>query len=136
MTLRDAQEQLKRLDNEYRFWLNEKELARSIVLPKAADIKEEVVDGGTREDKMLKYVEVLENKQIDETLEYIFKKQQNLMNYIEEELRIIGQYSLIEKRIYELRQEKVPWWKVGNVVGLSDRQCKRIYSRMQKKRNI
>ena len=136
MTLREAQEQLKRLDNEYRFWLNEKELAQSIVLPKATDIRAEKVDGGTREDKMLKYVEVLENKQIDETLEYIFKKQQNLMNYIEEELRIIGQYSLIEKRIYDLRQEKVPWWKVGNVVGLSDRQCKRIYSKMQKKRNI
>ena len=136
MTLRKAQEQLKRLDNEYRFWLNEKELAQSIVLPKATDIGTEGVDGGTREDKMLKYVEVLENKQIDETLEYIFKKRQNLMNYIEEELRIIGQYSLIEKRIYDLRSEKVPWWKVGNIVGLSDRQCKRIYSKMQKKRNI
>ncbi len=136
MTLLEAQEQLKKLDNEYKFWLNEKELAKSIVLPKATDIKGEVVDGGTRIDKMLKYIEILEDKQIDETLDYIFKKQQNLMNYIEQELKIIGQYNLIEKRIYDLRQEKVPWWKVGNVVGLSDRQCKRIYSKMQKKRNI
>lgn len=136
MTLREAQEQLKRLDNEYKFWLNEKELAKSIVLPKATDIKGEVVDGGKRVDKMLKYMELLEDKQIDETLDYIFKKQQNLMRYIEEELKIMGQYNYIEKRICELRNDKVPMWKVGNIVGLSERQCYRIYSKLKKKRNI
>lgn len=136
MTLLEAQEQLKKLDNEYKYWLNEKEIAQSILLPKSFDIKNEIVDGGKREDKMLKYIEILDEKQIDETLDYIFKKQQNLMNYIEEELKIIGQYNLIEKRIYELRQEKVHWWKIGNIVGLSDRQCRRIYSKMVKKRNI
>ena len=62
MTLREAQEQLKKLDNEYKYWLNEKEIAMSIVLPKATDIRNEVVDGGKRADKMLKYVEILENK--------------------------------------------------------------------------
>lgn len=136
MTLLEAQEQLKKLDNEYKYWLNEKEIAQSILLPKSFDIKNEIVDGGKREDKMLKYIEILEEKQIDETLEYIFKKQKNLMNYIEEELKIIGQYNLIEKRIYELRQEKIHWWKIGNIVGLSERQCRRIYSKMIKKRNI
>ena len=136
MTLREAQEQLQKLDNEYRYWLNEKELAKSIVLPKATDIKNEVVDGGKRIDKMLKYVELLESKQIDETLDYIFKKQQNLMTYIEQELKIIGQYNYIEKRIYELREQKVQWWKIANIVGLSDRQCRRIYTRLIKKRNV
>lgn len=136
MTLREAQEQLQKLDNEYRYWLNEKELAKSIVLPKATDIRNEVVDGGKRIDKMLKYVELLESKQIDETLDYIFKKQQNLMTYIEQELKIIGQYNYIEKRIYELREQKVHWWKIGNIVGLSDRQCRRIYTRLIKKRNV
>lgn len=136
MTLREAQEQLKRLDNEYKFWLNEKELAKSIVEPKGMNPSVEVVEGGKREDRMLKYIELLEDKQIDETLDYIFKKQQNIMNYIEEELRILGQYNYIEKRIYELRNENVPWWKVGNIVGLSERQCYRIYSRMKKRRNI
>lgn len=136
MTLLEAQEQLKKLDNEYRFWLNEKELAKSIVLPKSTDIRSEIVDGGKRVDKMLKYVEILEDKQIDEALEYIFRKQKNLMDYIEQELKIIGQYNYIEKQIYELRQQKVHWWKVGNIVGLSDRQCRRIYSKMIKRRNV
>ena len=136
MTLKEAQEQLKRLENEYNYWINEKEIALSIVMPKATDIRSEVVDGGKRTDKMLKYVELLEHKQIDETLEYIFKKQQNLMNYIDNELKIIGTYNYIEKRIYELRQDKVHWWKIGNIVGLSERQCRRIYKKMIGKRNI
>lgn len=136
MTLREAQEELKKLDNEYKYWLEEKEIARSIVLPKSTDIRSESVDGGKREDKMLKYVEILEHKQIDETLEYIHKKQQNLMNYIDEELKIIGQYDYIAQRIYQLRDEKVHWWKIGHIVGLSDRQCRRIYKKMVNKRNI
>lgn len=136
MTLLEAQEELKKLDNEYKYWLGEKEIAQSIVLPKATDIRAEVVDGGKRIDRMLKYVELLESKQIDETLEYIHKKQQNLMNYIENELKIIGQYNYIEKQIYELRQEKVHWWKIGNIVGLSDRQCRRIYSKLINKRDV
>ena len=136
MTLLEAQEQLKKLDNEYKYWLGEKEIAMSIVLPKATDIRGEVVDGGKRVDRMLKYIELLESKQIDETLEYIHKKQQNLMNYIENELKIIGQYNFIEKRIYELRQDKVCWWKIGNIVGLSDRQCRRIYSKLINKRDV
>ena len=136
MTLKEAQAQLKQLDNEYNYWLNEKELALSVVLPKATDIRNEVVDGGKRIDKMLKYVEILDNKQIDATLDYIFKKQQNLMDYIDKELKIIGTYNYIEKRIYELRQDKVHWWKIGNIVGLSERQCRRIYKKMIQRRNI
>lgn len=136
MTLKEAQEQLKRLDNEYKFWLNEKEIALSIVMPKAVAIQGEVVDGGTRIDKMLKYFELLDEKQIDQTLDYIHNKQQNLMNFIDEELKISGQYKEIEKKIYDLRNEKTPWWKVANIVGFSDRQCKRIYSRMIKRRNV
>lgn len=136
MTLREAQEQLKKLDNEYNYWLNEKELALSVVLPKDTDIRNEVVDGGKRIDKMLKYVEILDSKQIDETLDYIFRKQQNLMDYIDKELKIIGTYNYIEKRIYELREDKVHWWKIGNIVGLSERQCRRIYKKMIQRRNI
>lgn len=144
MTLREAQEQLKRLDNEYKFWLKEKEIALSLVIPKATDIGSEKVDGGTREDRMLKYVELLDNKQINETLDYIFKKKQNLMNYIEEELRIIGQYSLIEKKIYDLRNDndyikqhgkKMPFWMIGSKIGYSAMQCSRIYKRTINKRS-
>lgn len=136
MTLLEAQEQLKKLDNEYKYWLGEKELALSIVLPKSTDIRGEVVDGGKRIDRNLKYMELLESKQIDQTLEYIHKKQLNLMNYIENELKIIGQYNYIEKKIYELRQDKVCWWKIGNIIGLSDRQCRRIYSKLINKRDV
>ncbi|MBO5142712.1 MAG: hypothetical protein J6J11_01740 [Treponema sp.] len=143
MTLKEANEELKKLDNEYNYWLKEKEIALSMVLPKATDVRLERVDGGSREDRLLKYVEVLDNKKIDETLDYIHKKRCNLMYFIENELKRLGQYSEIEKRIYDLRNDdeyvrthnrKREWWKVAELVGLSSRQVQRINSKAIGKR--
>ena len=136
MTLNEANMKLKQLENDYDFWLKQKEIALSFVMPKSISIKNEVVDGGKREDKMFKYYELMDSKKIDETLEYIHKSQQNLMNFIDNELKILNQYDPIAKKIYELRQQKVAWWKIGNIVGLCERQCRRILKNMIKKRDF
>ena len=106
MTLEKANYQIKSLENEYNYWLGEKELALSMVLPKATDIRTEVVDGGKRVDKMFKYISIMDDKKIDETLNYITKKKEILMDFVDRELRILGEYANIAKRIYELRQKK------------------------------
>ena len=74
MTLKEANKKLEELNNEYDYWLNEKEIVKTFVLPKSVSTDLERVDGGNRQDRMLKYVEILEEKQIDETLDYIFKR--------------------------------------------------------------
>ena len=143
MTLREAQEEIKRLENEETYWLNEKENLKSIVIPKAVEYKAEHVEGGVREDKMLKYVELLDERKIDETINYIYLRRKNLMNYIENELRITNQYAPLERRIYELRNDpeyikthnkKMPFWKIGQKVGYCTTQCYNIYKRLVKKR--
>lgn len=145
MNLIDAKKELQQLENEENLWLNEKEALKSLVLPKGIEITPDKVNGGKREDRMLKYVELLDDKKIDETLDYIYKRKRNIMNYIEQELKILGEYNNLEKKIYNLRYDEEyikengkprSFIKIGNLVGYSSSQCNRILQKMLNKRNV
>ena len=146
MDLIEANVKLKKLENEEEYWLNEKELAMSKVLPKGITIEADKIPSTKRVDRNLQYVIELDDKKIDETLDYIHKKKINLMNYIEQELKLIGQYSILEQRIYELRNDpeymkqnngkKRPFWEIGVKVGYSKSQCYKILQKMEHKRNV
>lgn len=146
MNLIDAKKELQQLENEEIYWLNEKENIKSLVMPKGIEITPDKVNGGKREDRMLKYAELLDDKKIDETLDYIWKRKRNIMNYIEAELKIIGEYSNLEQKIYELRYDqeymkqnkgkKRPFRHIGNIVGYSGMQCNRILQKMLNKRDV
>lgn len=146
MNLIEAKKELQQLENEEIYWLNEKENIKSLVMPKGIEITPDKVNGGKREDRMLKYAELLDDKKIDETLDYIWKRKRNIMNYIEAELKIIGEYSNLEQKIYELRYDqeymkenkgkKRPFRHIGNIVGYSGMQCNRILQKMLNKRDV
>lgn len=146
MNLIEAKKELQQLENEEIYWLNEKESIKSLVMPKGIQITADKVSGGIREDRMLKYTELLDDKKIDETLDYIWKRKRNIMNYIETELKIIGEYNNLEQKIYELRYDqeymkqnkgkKRPFRQIGNIVGYSGMQCNRILQKMLNKRDV
>lgn len=137
MTIREANCELMKLDNEYNYWLNEKEQIKSLVVPKSTDIRPERVDGGKREDKLVKYAELLDEKKIDETLDYIDKKRINLMNWLDQELKIMEQYEPLKRKIIRLREEEhLSYEKIGIAVGYSERHVRRIYKEAVGRRNI
>ena len=135
MTLKEANKELEKLENEYNYWLKQKENLLNLVMPKATDIRGEVVDGGKREDRLLKYVELEDEKQINATLDYIWKRKNNLMNWIDEELRILGDYEPIERKIIMLRDDERKKWKdIARNIGYCERQCQRIYDKYKKRK--
>lgn len=137
MTIREANYELMKLDNEYNYWLNEKERIKSLVIPKSTDIRPEKVDGGKREDRLVKYIELLDDKKIDETLDYIDKKRTNLMNWLDQELKIMEQYEPLKRKIIRLREEEhLSYEKIGIAVGYSTRHVIRIYKEAVGRRNI
>ena len=137
MTIKEVNYELKRLDNEYNYWLNEKEQLKSLVYPRSTDIRLEKVDGGKREDRLLKYAELLDDKKIDETLEYIDCRRNNLMNWLDQELKIMEQYEPLKRKIIRLREEeKLSYEKIGAIVGYSTRHVIRIYKSAVGKRNV
>ena len=139
MTLREANEELERLDNEYNYWLNEKERLSLLVTPKSMDIRPEMVEGGKRVDKLALYVELMDDKKINETLEYIQKKKQNLMNWLDNELSILKKYNEIEQLIvyykenviitdkYTNKRRNMTWEEIGKEVHYSKDYCRKIY---------
>lgn len=137
MTIKEANYELKKLDNEYNYWLNEKEQLKSLVYPKATDICLEKVDGGKREDRLIKYTELLDDKKIDETLEYIEKRRNNLMNWLDNELKIMEEYEPLKRKIIRLKEEQnLSYEKIGLAVGYSTRHVIRIYKNAIGRRDV
>ena len=135
--MKDAEEQLKKYENRERYLLNKIENIRSLVLPKGISIEPEKIPSTKRVDKNLEYVIQLED--VEKELKYIRKEMKNLMNYIENELKIRNEYNTLARRIYDLRNDKeylrvhnkpMPFWKIGQLVGYSRPQCQRIYQKM------
>ena len=139
MTLKEANEELEKLDNEYNYWLNEKERLSLLVSPKSMDIRPEMVEGGKRVDRLALYVESMDDKKINETLEYIQKKKQNLMNWLDNELSILKKYNEIEQLIvyykenimitdkYTNKRRNMTWEEIGKEVHYSKDYCRKIY---------
>lgn len=137
MNIREANKKIKELENDYEFYLREKENLLSLVLPKSAGIKSDVVEGGTRINKLERYVEIEEEKQINATLNYIFAKKQNLEKWVERELKIIGQYEPLKAKVILLRDEKhMTWSQIALATAYSESQVRRIYKRYTSKRDI
>ena len=90
MTLKEANKELEKLENDYEFFLNEKAEIEGIVLPKSPSYQQEKVDGGKRQDLLAKYVELKDLKAIDETLNYISRQKKSIMKWIENELKIFS----------------------------------------------
>lgn len=139
MTIREAQEEYKMLEAEELYWLEKKESIKTLVMPKAMNPTGIIVDGGKCEDKMLLYVEQLDEQKINETIAYIRKQKSITMKYIEKLLKIRNEYPTLEKRIYDLRHDPeymrthnkpMPFWKIGKIVGYSRQQCINIYNKI------
>jgi len=139
MTLKEANEELEKLDNEYNYWLNEKERLSLLVSPKSMDIRPEMVEGGKRVDRLALYVESMDDKKINETLDYIQSRRLNLMNWIDNELNILKKYNEIEQLIvhykevaiikdkYTGKQREMTWEEIGKEVHYSKDYCRKIY---------
>ena len=145
MTIKEANYELRRLDNEYNYWLGEKEQLKSLVYPKATDIRLEKVDGGKREDRLIKYAELLDDKKIDETLAYIQRRKENLLNWLENELKIMLKYGEIESVIIQLKEEgklingvykSLTWDEISSEVHWSKSLCRNVYRKYKHKRYI
>lgn len=142
MTLREAKEKYEIIKAEEIYWKERKTILDGIVMPKAMNPTGEIVDGGKRVDKMLLYMEQLDEQKINETLDYIKKEKTTLENYISKLEKIYNTFPTLEKKIYDLRNDQeykrvhnkpMPFWKIGSIVGYSKSQCREIYNKIVQK---
>ena len=139
MTIKEANNKLEKIDNDIEYWLKEKEIELSNVLPKAVDITKERVVGGKREDRFFKYAEALEHKKIDDKLDKLYAQKRNIEDYIEKELHRLGKYREVEQLIVYYKEQSIEnftWNQIAQRVYYSKEQCQRIYKKWKKERSI
>lgn len=128
LDLREAKKLLKRFENQLEYWKNEKEIAFSMTQPKATSMDTEKVKSGLAPNQNDVYLIKLEK--IERKIIVLQKRIKNLILYIENEMKIIGEYEPLEAKIIMLRDEKhLKWYEIAEATGYSDRQAQRIYDK-------
>lgn len=139
MTIKEANSKLEKVDNDIEYWLQEKERLFIQTQPAAVNYEKEVVSGGKRVDRFLKYEISLEEKKINEELDKLYAEKIILENYIDKELKRLHKYSEIEQLIIYYKEQsfqRYTWQQISQKVHYSVIQCKRIYKRFKQKRDI
>jgi archaellum component FlaC len=128
MTIREANIKLKQLETEQNYWTDKKVLIKNKLTKCTSNLNSVLTQGGKIPDK---YAEL--DKMIDEIEPKILNLEDEiriLRKFIEESLKIIGEYEPLEKKIIELRDEKKLKWKdIAEATYYSERQCQRIYDK-------
>jgi hypothetical protein len=147
MDLKTANLELEKLENQYEYWLNEKETILTIVMPKSPDITKESVQGGTRIDKFAKYAELDDEKKINDTLDFIHKRKQNLLKWLTNELKILNKYGEVEALIIQYKEKGIynekegrfidmTWEQIAKEVHYSKTFCRNVYRTYKNQRFI
>lgn len=133
--LRDAKRLLQQLENQLEYWQWE----RKLLLENAEGIgatnyEKERVSGGVKIDSnssIDRVIDVIEPK-----IKLLKSRIKNLMEYIETELKIIGEYDPIEEKIIRLRTENnMKWIDIAEAVNYSERHCQRIFDKYCDRKN-
>lgn len=133
--LKSANVRVKQLENLLEMYIDEKNKAFNKTQPKAKTFKFDIVSGGNKEDSNIQYlikIEKLTNI-ITDVNETIF----TLRRYIEAELKLLGEYEPLERKIIELRDKHNMKWKdIAQATYFSERHCQRIYDKYNKRKII
>lgn len=127
--LRDAKRLLQQLENQLEYWQWEKKLLlESAEGTGATNYDKERVSGGVNIDSTTSIDRVIDA--IEPKIKLLKSRIKNLMEYIEKELKIIGEYDPIEAKIIRLRTESnMKWIDISEAVNYSERHCQRIYDK-------
>lgn len=135
LTIKEANDRIKKLENTLELLLNRKELLFTETQPKAVDTTKEKTTGGKREDIILQYLIECDEEELDKAIENVQHEIFNLSKYVEAELKRIGEYEPLKAKIIELRQTTTLGWdKIAEATNYSERQCRRIYKNYIEKR--
>lgn len=136
MTILEANKEIERIDNEIDLLLNKKQMIlESVTYPKAST--GERVQGGTRTDKYKQLDYAIDT--IDPQLEYLYEEKRMYENYIERELIRLGKYNEVEKIIIYYKEQtttQYTWEQISQKAHYSVTQCRRIYRKWKKQREI
>lgn len=134
MTLQEAKNDLKCLENNLKYYEGKKETLFNKTQPGAVDYSKEVVMGGKRENRYDNYVASVEELELTNDIDLIYKQIYSLQDWIVGKLELIGELKPLEKKIILLREEQNMIWRdIAEATSYSERQAQRIYDKYYKR---
>ena len=136
MTILEANKEVERIDNEIDLLLSKKQMIlESVTYPKATT--GERVQGGGRADKYKQLDYAIDN--LDPQIDMLYEEKKMYEEYIEKELIRLGKYNEVEKLIIFYKEQtttEYTWLEISQKVHYSMSQCRNIYRKWKKQRNI
>ena len=134
MELRDIKNKILQLENQAEYYIREKELLFLKTQPRATDLDKMLVDGTASEDKYLKYIIEVEERELDLKINTLKEKIKNAYKLLEKELKRLDQYNEAVKLIVFYRDlDKMKWEDISQKVHYSESHCRYIYSKTKNK---
>ena len=140
MNLKEAFTRKKRLNNDLKYYSNQKDLNLQKIGVGAIDTTKEIVQGGKREDRFTNYLEYLEKNdrlpliELDKKISELQKEINIIDDWLEEEKRILKETKDIELIVYCRELKNMTWEQTGREAGYSPRQCQRKYEDYKERR--
>lgn len=140
LTIKEANKEIERIDNQLDYYLNKKEKAFNRTQPKATNITDDV-HGTSKIDSNLEYAMICE--QVDPIIDRLQEDKQLLLDFVDKELKRLGKYRELEQLIIYYKEQYIPkpnenvtWYFISKRVYASEATCKRLYRRYKYKREI
>lgn len=145
MSLEEIYKQIEELENNLEYYENRLESLRSLVLPQGTQFDKIMVDGGERIDKMLKFVEIENQQQLEVTIFYIKARLKDLYKLKDKEIDRLSKYGETVKAIVFLREKEfkndyrgnkrhLTWEEIARKVYCSEKSARLWYKLGTEKR--
>ena len=134
MSITQIKSKIEELNNNLNYLLEKKEQAFLMTQPKATQLKEVSVLGGTRESVYDKYV--IKNEKLDPAIDLIQNEIRLLEDYLNKELERINKYDEWKQKVIFLRESGKTWLYIACNTPFSEKTCRRIYRAYKNKRDV
>lgn len=130
MTIREAKNEIKQINNELELYLTKKQINFEKTQPQASKFKEVILSTGFVNDKFLHYV--IKDENLDSKIIALQKEKNAIENFIINEIERILKNKGDEYIVYLRDEEKLSWEEIRKLKDYSKRQCQRLYKQAKK----
>ena len=135
LTIREAKNEIKKLENELELYLEQKYLNFIKTQPQSSRYEDDIVQSSHAKDKYLHYK--IKDEKVDSKIFDIQESINSWERYIIKERRRLNEIDSIKAKVYELREDeefirthgrKRTWLEISELSGFSKRQAQRVYN--------
>lgn len=131
MTIREAKNDLERINNELELYLEKKQINFEKTQPQASKFKDVILPTGFVNNKFLHYV--IKDENLDSKIIALQKEKNAIENFIINEMERILKNKGNEYIVYLRDEMKLSWDKICRRTDYSLRQCHYLYKQAKQK---